>query len=243
MFCYQCEQTSRTDGVNGCASAVGNCGKDAQTSDLQDLLIHAVKGIAQYAKRARDLGAGDNEAGRFILYSMFTTLTNVNFNPARFTSMLVEADEVRARVKKAYEDAAAVQGVVAEHPAGAAAWTIPSETNELLAQAEMASVRAGEAEVGEDIVGIRALILYGAKGVCAYAYHALLLDHQSDEVYANIENTMDFLASDPTDVDALVGQALALGNTNLTVMGMLDAGRSEERRVGKECRYRWSPYH
>ena len=23
----------------------------------------------------------------------------------------------------------------------------------------------------------------------------------------------------------------------------LDAGRSEERRVGKECRSRWSPYH
>ncbi|NWF37528.1 hydroxylamine reductase [Mariprofundus sp. NF] len=241
MFCYQCEQTSRADGINGCASAVGNCGKDAQTSDLQDLLIHAVKGIAQYAKRARDLGVGSNDAGKFILYSMFTTLTNVNFNPARFTSMLVEAAEIRAAVKKAYEDAATAQGVAIEELSGAAAWDIPTETNELLAQAEMASVRAGEAEVGEDIVGLRALILYGAKGVCAYAYHALMLDEQSDEVYANIESTMDFLASDPTDVDALVGQALALGHTNLTVMGMLDAGNTGKFGTPEPSAARISP--
>ena len=27
------------------------------------------------------------------------------------------------------------------------------------------------------------------------------------------------------------------------VAGVLKGGRSEERRVGKECRSRWSPYH
>ena len=32
--------------------------------------------------------------------------------------------------------------------------------------------------------------------------------------------------------DGLVGGAIRIGN-----------GRSEERRVGKECRSRWSPYH
>ena len=31
---------------------------------------------------------------------------------------------------------------------------------------------------------------------------------------------------------------------NATIQSMLDSiGRSEERRVGKECRSRWSPYH
>ena len=30
-------------------------------------------------------------------------------------------------------------------------------------------------------------------------------------------------------------------NTNLTILQQ--AIRSEERRVGKECRSRWSPYH
>lgn len=241
MFCYQCEQTSRADGINGCASAIGNCGKDAETSDLQDLLIHAVKGVAQYTKRARDLGVINHEADKFILYAMFTTLTNVNFNPARFTSMLIEAADIRARMKKAYEEAAMAQGVVIEHPAGAAAWQIPTETNELLAQAEMASVRAGEAEVGEDVVGLRALILYGAKGVCAYAYHALMLGQQSDDVYTALENTLDFLASDPADINALVGQALALGHTNLTVMGLLDAGNTGKFGTPEPSSARISP--
>ena len=38
------------------------------------------------------------------------------------------------------------------------------------------------------------------------------------------------------------------GDTKVTDMlyacyGAAEAGRSEERRVGKECRSRWSPYH
>ena len=36
-----------------------------------------------------------------------------------------------------------------------------------------------------------------------------------------------------------------IGNTILVVSGFFKEGatRSEERRVGKECRSRWSPYH
>ena len=32
-------------------------------------------------------------------------------------------------------------------------------------------------------------------------------------------------------------------NDTVTVGYFLGGGRSEERRVGKECRSRWSPYH
>jgi hydroxylamine reductase len=221
MFCYQCEQTARVDGVAGCSTERGNCGKDAQTSDLQDLLIHAVKGVSQVNTLARSVGVGDNAASAFVMKSMFTTLTNVNFNPARFTAMINEAQEIRARLSAAYKAAA---GDAAKVVTGPAAWVIPANPGELLAQAEMAGVRAGEAQVGEDIVGLRALILYGIKGVCAYAHHALMLGQESDEVYAGIDAALDFLASNPTDVDALVGQALALGTLNLKVMGMQDAG-------------------
>lgn len=73
MFCYQCEQTDRSGASPGCGGPVGNCGKNAITSDLQDLLLHAVKGIAQYATRARALGVPDDEASEFILYAVFTT--------------------------------------------------------------------------------------------------------------------------------------------------------------------------
>ena len=37
----------------------------------------------------------------------------------------------------------------------------------------------------------------------------------------------------------LMGQALGTYSTTFA----MNSGRSEERRVGKECRSRWSPYH
>ena len=35
----------------------------------------------------------------------------------------------------------------------------------------------------------------------------------------------------------------AHNNANVLCLGERVIGRSEERRVGKECRSRWSPYH
>jgi len=226
MFCYQCEQTSRSANIVGCASSVGVCGKDAMTADLQDLLIYEVKGIAEYAKRARALGAADNDAGRFMLYALFTTLTNVNFNAARFTAMLQEACDIRERVKQAYKQAAQAQGQVVENLDGAAMYTPAGDLQQLLGQAPQASIKLGEQTVGEDVIGLRALILYGTKGVAAYAYHAYMLGQESDEVYAGIENVLDFLAHEPTDVEILLAQALAMGRLNVKVMEMLDAGNT-----------------
>ena len=238
MFCYQCEQTARVDGVAGCATDKGNCGKDAQTSDLQDLLIHALKGVSQYNVLARSVGAGDNAATAFVMKGMFSTLTNVNFNPARFTQMIDEATTVRARVKAAYEAAAGANAQTVEGPG---AWAIPTNPGDLLAQAEMAAVRAGEAEVGEDIVSLRSLILYGAKGVCAYAHHALMLGQEDDTVYAGIDASMDYLASNPTDIDALVGQALGLGTLNFKVMEMQDTGHKEKFGTPEPSQARTTP--
>ena len=47
----------------------------------------------------------------------------------------------------------------------------------------------------------------------------------------------------------MVGNANGLNDTaelkgiKMTVRSLAYASRSEERRVGKECRSRWSPYH
>src|ERR1035437_6884358 len=76
MFCYQCEQTSRGTGC----SDFSVCGKDENSAILQDLLVHASKGIAQYAHRARALGAKDPAVDRFIIKALFLTVTNVNFD-------------------------------------------------------------------------------------------------------------------------------------------------------------------
>ncbi|HWT36376.1 MAG TPA: hydroxylamine reductase, partial [Paraburkholderia sp.] len=122
MFCYQCEQTDRTGAQPGCASAKGNCGKDATTADLQDLLVHAVKGIAQCNATLRSAGAADREADRFVLYAMFTTLTNVNFNASRFVAMLKEAAALRDRLLANCEAHAGETGGALQWADGPAAW-------------------------------------------------------------------------------------------------------------------------
>ena len=226
MFCFQCEQTDRTGTVPGCAGPLGNCGKTPETSDLQDLLIHAVKGIAQYAVKARALGAADDEAAGFILYAMFTTLTNVNFNPTRFTVLLQEAAAVRDRVRARYEEAARAQGLVPEQLAGPAAWAPAPDLEGLTAQAAEVGVDAGRDTVGEDVVGLRALNLYGLKGICAYAHHAHVLGRESEEVFAGVEEALAYLAGDPTDPEDLLEHAIGLGHLNLSVMGLLDAANT-----------------
>ena len=40
-------------------------------------------------------------------------------------------------------------------------------------------------------------------------------------------------------ISRMLQKAVDLGYVKVTI----DAPRSEERRVGKECRSRWSPYH
>lgn len=226
MFCYQCEQTFRSPSGNGCASDVGVCGKDEVTADLQDLLIYALKGIAQYACRARRLGYADPKADAFILYGLFTTLTNVNFDPGRFDALLQEAISRRGQIKAEYEKMARQKGLAPEVAAGPAAY-MPSGSREgLLAQAGEAAITKGQDQLGEDIIGLRAMILYGIKGAAAYAHHAQVLGYESDEIYARFEEMLDYLAGDPADKEELFEKALDVGRLNLKVLELLDAANT-----------------
>lgn len=226
MFCFQCEQTDRSGETPGCAILRGTCGKDETTADLQDLLVHAVKGIGQYATRARALGAPDDRAAAFCLYAMFTTLTNVNFTATRFVELLQEAAAHRDRVKAAYTAAATAAGLEPEVLTGPATWEPAPGMDGLLAQAREHGILLGLPVVGEDVVGARALNLYGLKGVCAYAHHAAVLGGTSPEVFEGIERSLDFLAGEPTDLDELLGHALGLGTLNLQVMELLDGANT-----------------
>ncbi|HPY23991.1 MAG TPA: hypothetical protein PLK19_06680, partial [Mycobacterium sp.] len=127
MFCYQCEQTDRTpqpDRPNllsfGCAATKGNCGKDATTAALQDVLVEVNLGIGQYAQKLRELGSPDPRFAAHASFDLFTTLTNVNFNATRFMSLIAEAVGVRDEAKSAYEAAARAAGVEPETLTGAA---------------------------------------------------------------------------------------------------------------------------
>ncbi len=242
MFCYQCEQTTRSENGDGCGSvAVGVCGKDASTSDLQDLLAYAIKGIAQYAKRARDLGKTDQSADAFILYGLFTTLTNVNFNAGKFVQLIQQAVEHRERVKALYEAAAKEQGITPETLTGPAIWEPAQTAPELQSQAQVAAIDNDRDSIGDDIMGLRAMMLYGLKGVAAYAYHAYVLGGEDQEIYAGIEKSLDFLADDPTDASKLLAANLEVGSINLKVMEVLDAANTGQFGAQQPAEARISP--
>ena len=222
MFCYQCEQTMRDNIFTGCVTDIGACGKDATTSDLQDILIYQIKGIAQYARRARTLGVVEKGVDDFIQYGFFTTLTNVNFTATRFAKMVEQAANIRDGIKEKYIAAANEHGVSVEELDGPAAFQPRENMDDLLKQADIALVNAGHEEIGEDVNGLRMLVLYGMKGVCAYSHHARMLGYQEDEIDAEAERILDYLADNPTDIEELLTQALAVGHLNLRVMDMLD---------------------
>ena len=62
--------------------------------------------------------------------------------------------------------------------------------------------------------------------MAAYVDHAQILGVEDEGVYAFIHEAMDFLAGNPSDVDALVGMALRVGEVNLKAMEMLDAANT-----------------
>lgn len=241
MFCYQCEQTYRSDEGAGCAGSKGMCGKDAATSDLQDVLLHICEGIGQYLHRARALGATDVEADRFVLYAFFTTLTNVNFNAGKFVQLIAQAGEIKNRVKALYDTAAAKAGKTPETLSGAATFIPAADMNGLLAQASEAAVRKDTATLGEDVVGLRSLVLYGLKGVCAYAHHAEVLGEERDAIYEAVEHALDLLASEPKEIGPLLDEALALGRANFVAMEALDAANTGNFGTPEPTQVRMTP--
>ena len=132
MFCYQCEQTAKGTGCN----VLGVCGKDPRTAALQDLLVHATKGISMYANRAAKLDARDPAVDRAMLEFLFATVTNVDFDPERLQRHLLDAAGIRDKAKAMYERACADAGKTPETLAGPAAWQPAGDLDGLVRQGD-----------------------------------------------------------------------------------------------------------
>jgi len=202
------------------------CGKDPQTAALQDLLLYATNGVSMYAHRARALGAKDREIDVFVIEALFSTITNVNFDPERVRELLVRAAELRDKAKGLYEAACTEAGREPETLGGPATWTPAGDLAGLVKQGEEVSITKRKDALGDDVTGLHELITYGLKGMASYADHAQILGHEDDEVYAFFHEALDFLSKNPADIDALVAMALKVGEVNLKVMGLLDAANT-----------------
>jgi len=237
MFCYQCEQAAKGTGCN----AFGVCGKDPDTAALQDLLIHAVQGISQYAHRARSLGAASRSADVFVTEALFTTVTNVNFDPGRLEGLLRRAAQIRDEARRLYERACAEAGRTPERPTGPAAWTPAGDRDGLIRQGEAVGIGGMLEARGADLTGLEQLLIYGLKGTAAYADHALILGREDPSVFAFFHEALDFLARRDTTADELLAMNLRCGEVNLRVMELLDAANTGAYGAPVPTRVRVTP--
>ena len=222
MFCYQCEQTAKGTGC----TAFGVCGKDPETATLQDLLIYATLGIGQYAHRARQLGVKDHEIDVFVTEALFSTVTNVDFNHQRLESLLRRASALKEKAKQIYLEASVKTGKTPEKLNGPAGWKPADTLDGLVRQGEGVTLENNIKEYGEDIAGLMHLILYGLKGMAAYADHAQILGQEDDGVYAFFHKTLNFLTKGKFTVDELLATALKCGEANIRIMELLDHGNT-----------------
>ncbi len=214
MFCYQCEQTVQGKGCQ----EVGNCGKDATTASLQDLLLHATVDLSTWAHRARKLGKTDLELDRAAVAALFTTVTNVNFDPARIEGLVRDMAKKTERARALYESAAGSGAVASERPS----WTPAGDLAGLVRQGEGVGVAVRTKRLGADITGLQELLTYGVKGTAAYAEHARILGYEDPEVYAFFHEALEYVGRKDQKADELVALCMRCGQVNLKVMELLD---------------------
>ncbi len=216
MFCFQCEQTASGTGC----TVQGVCGKTHETAIMQDLLIQSVKGMAQVAHAARTHGLESTDLNRFTLEALFSTITNVNFDADRVDALVARAVELRDALKAKLAEKQSLSNLPVS-----AMYELSRDRDGRLVQALDASFKNREKNEDPVNVGLEELILYGLKGVAAYADHALILGQEDPAVYAKMHEILAFLETGP-GTDALVGKAMEVGELNLKVMGLLDAANT-----------------
>jgi hydroxylamine reductase len=211
MFCNQCEEALN---VKGCTKN-GVCGKKGEVADLQDRLLYVLKSISYYNQKARTAGLNEEATDRFVLDSFFATLTNTNFDRQAIESLLKKGFVIRDSIK-------------AKLPAG----TLPAE-KDLPAVATVTPENIEYLDVAvhstqdEDIRSLRELLIYGMKGLAAYAHHAYILGYKDEASFEFIEKGLLSTTDDSMGVEALIGLVLECGQKGVSVLALLDKANTE----------------
>ncbi|PIU55739.1 MAG: hydroxylamine reductase [Deltaproteobacteria bacterium CG07_land_8_20_14_0_80_38_7] len=218
MFCYQCEQTFNGE---GCTKR-GVCGKSPEVSGLIDLTIHAAKSLSQYANRARLAGLVDSEINRITVDALFSTITNVNFDPERYVKLLKLLHVEKNRAKELYKKACDKSGKKLDDFTELEDWNPNSSLDDLIKYGESLEIPKRINDIGAEITGLHELLMYGIKGAAAYTSHAEILGQEDDNVYAFFHEALDFLSQNPLDKGKLLQLIDKCGKINLRVMELLD---------------------
>ncbi len=214
MFCYQCQEAAK--GI-GCSGSKGVCGIDAEVINLQDLNVSLLKGLSYFSVKARAKGIEDKEVNQFIHRVLFTTITNANFNGTTFINQIKETIALRERMKKvAIENGAELDAISNSE---FCTW-IPVNDEEIHLKATNTDGKIDAPN--EDIRSLRALALYGIKGMSAYAEHAYNLGYEDAGVDAHAQKVLAAMLDDSMTIDECIALVLETGKFGVDVMALLD---------------------
>lgn len=214
MFCNQCQEALRN---TGCDAMAGVCGKTSETANLQDLLIYTMKGVAYFNQTAREYGINRPETDRVILDGLFTTITNANFDDESIMAKIEKGLTKREAIKQQL----ITENLIAEHQLlpDYASWSGHRSTFEAKSEEKRVGLLAGP---NEDIRSLRSLVLFGLKGMAAYAEHALNLGFEKTEINAFIEKGLLVTEDDDMSGEELTAFVLETGKYGVDVMALLD---------------------
>ncbi len=213
MFCFQCQETANN---TGCTKS-GVCGKTPEIAGIQDVMMYLLKGMSVYSETGRKKGIENPEVNRFILYGLFMTITNANFNRSHFIEKLKDGMKLKEALRKQLEDAG-VKIDDSKLPA-AAKWhtTNPEEFDKKAAEAGILQMTPDE-----DKRSLRELLTYGLKGMAAYAEHALNLGFENKNIYAFMQKALAATLDDSLTADQLTQMVLECGQKGVETMAVLD---------------------
>lgn len=219
MFCYQCQETAKG---TGCTS-IGVCGKDAETSGLQDLLLHTEKGVAAYSAIFRKNGKAkellEGKVNRYLINSLFITITNANFDDDAILDEIKAGLKLREELKALATDEEKKEAE--KYGADLVNWYYESD-EDLIKFSENQSVVGVLRTENEDVRSLRELIMYGLKGLAAYAEHAFNLGKTSEEIFAFVEEALLGTMDDSLTAEQLVALTMKTGEYGVKVMALLD---------------------
>ena len=224
MFCHQCQETMKNV---GCSMKQGMCGKSAEVADLQDLFIWVLKGISVWGHRGKEFGIYDDAAAFFIAKGLFSTITNANFDRNDFIRGIKKGIELRERLKADFLNAYRRKNgkdFLAAVPE-CATWA-PRDDESLLSKAR--SGVGGWLEIkNEDERSLKAMILYGLKGMSAYSEHAYQITKSCREVFEFLMEALAALVDDTLSQDDLFNLVIKTGQMGVKTMALLDEANTK----------------
>lgn len=210
MFCYQCEQTANG---KGCTKQ-GVCGKTPEVANLQDLLIFQLKGISCYGDILLKKGMRpEKHVVSFVENCLFTTLTNVNFDPEVHVKLLQEAQKIKDELRQ-QTGGTGTENIYM-------AYRLPETKSEMLRTSQIAGIMYDQ-NLDEDIRSLRQLVIYGLKGISAYGHQARELGYYSDTVDDFYIQGLAAVTDDQLTVEELIQLAMKTGTMALEIMQKLD---------------------